>query len=59
MKVIINSPVLSSFSGNSTVRSRSSLIGSRRALGVSKKGRFQPGGLGPLLCRCAMILDST
>jgi hypothetical protein len=47
-KFISNSPELSSFSGNFTVCSTSSLIGVRRELGVSRKGRFQPAGLGPL-----------
>ena len=46
-KLMSNSPVLSFLSGNSTVCSMRSLIGVRRALGVSRKGRRQPRGLGP------------
>ena len=41
------SPRLSSFSGNSITFTCVSLSGPRFALGVSKNGRFQPGGLSP------------
>ena len=57
-KFISNSPLLSSFSGNFTVRSTSFLIGVRRELDVSRKGRFQPAGLGPLSWPCAIMLGS-
>lgn len=40
--------LLSSFSGNSTISLTGFDTGTLFALGVSRKGRFQPGGRGPL-----------
>lgn len=58
MYEIINSPILSSFSGNSTVSLIVLGIGPLLALAVSTKGLFHPAGRGPWFCPCAMMLGS-
>lgn len=55
---MISSPMLSSFSGNSTVSLTVFGMGPRLALAVSRKGRFHPWGRGPWFCPWAIMLGS-
>jgi len=48
MKLMTNSPIVSSLSGNSRVSFTVSAMGFRDALGVSTKGLFHPRGLDPI-----------